>query len=274
MRAAASSSSSWLTDSAAWAKLNCAMCVLGNTWRWAWGISKPATIRPIRSQMKAACCARPMVWATCHRWAARSSGRSIQWSISSPGHHEGVPRRQGVDRQEGHAAVVPPDEGARELAVDDAGEERGHGGSGGWRKAGWRRSYEPGRVVAAGARYDPARDRAARAAPEHEPDPHRPERHHPRPAAAACRCSCGCCSSRTNRPRRRVAARRARRHRLGRRLRRPPLQPGERARQGARPGRRPPAVHRRRRRASSSTARRRCGSPSPCRPRGRASASR
>ena len=38
------------------------------------------------------------------------------------------------------------------------------------------------------------------------------------------------------------------RHRLGRRLRRPPLQPGVRAGQGARPDRRPAAVHRVRRR--------------------------
>ena len=92
-------------------------------------------------------------------------------------------------------------------------------------------------------------------------------------AGAACRCSCGCCSAEDNRAAAAVAARRPRRHRLGRRLHRPPLPPGVEPRQGPRPGRRPAALLRRRRRRSSSTARcpvvvrrRRAG------PRGRSSA--
>ena len=50
---------------------------------------------------------------------------------------------------------------------------------------------------------------------------------------------------RDNRAAAALAARRPRRHRLGRRLHRPPLRPGVDARQGARPGGRPAAVLRR-----------------------------
>ena len=57
------------------------------------------------------------------RWAARSVGRSIQWSTSLDGHHERVAGRERGDREEGHARVVAPHEPARDLAVDDAGED-------------------------------------------------------------------------------------------------------------------------------------------------------
>ena len=80
------------------------------------------------------------------------------------------------------------------------------------------------------------------------PRAHDPERDHRVRGCAASRSSSGCCSARTTGFAAAVAPRRARRDRLGRRLRGPPLRPGVRARQGARPDRRPAAVHRLRRR--------------------------
>jgi hypothetical protein len=43
------------------------------------------------------------------------------------GHHQGVAGRERGDGEERHHPVVPPHEPARELAVDDAGEDAGHG---------------------------------------------------------------------------------------------------------------------------------------------------
>src|SRR5262245_12775319 len=88
------------------------------------------------------------------------------------------------------------------------------------------------------------RDPPGRASCQHEPGPHRAQRGHDRAAAVPARVPVA--AVRTGRPRgRRAAPRRARRDGLRRRLRGPPLPPGERSGQGARPDRRPAAVHRR-----------------------------
>jgi MFS family permease len=44
-----------------------------------------------------------------------------------PGHDEGVSGSHRVDREEGDAELVTPDKGSRNLAVDDAGKDGGHG---------------------------------------------------------------------------------------------------------------------------------------------------
>jgi len=43
-----------------------------------------------------------------------------------PRHDEGVSRLERVDGEEGDAGVIPPDEVAGKLAVDDAREDGGH----------------------------------------------------------------------------------------------------------------------------------------------------
>ena len=70
---------------AALAKSMSRMARIGITWTWQWGTSKPAMISPTRSGSKTRCWARPMVWDTSIRWAARSVARSIQWSTSAIG---------------------------------------------------------------------------------------------------------------------------------------------------------------------------------------------
>src|SRR5690606_38456073 len=42
-------------------------------------------------------------------------------------HHQSVALPERVDRHERHAAIVPPHEGAGDLAFDDAGEDGRHG---------------------------------------------------------------------------------------------------------------------------------------------------
>ena len=128
-----------------------------------------------------------------------------------------------------------------DLAVDDAGEERGHADH--FRSAilaaGLGSRGQAGTLGLVAVRVERPR--------EHQPHRHAPERHHRRAAGSASRCSCGCCSSRGPAGRSR-SPRPARHHRLRRRVHRPPLPPGQRPREGARPDRRPAAVHRRCRR--------------------------
>ena len=47
---------------------------IGSTWTWAWGTSKPAMIRPIRSGWKACCWARPIRCDTCIRRSFTAGG--------------------------------------------------------------------------------------------------------------------------------------------------------------------------------------------------------
>ena len=162
----------------------------------------------------------------------RSSGRPPR---SAP---PGCGRADRGDREERDAAVVPPDEPARQLAVDDPGEDA----------SAWPGSYgcvagrQRGRTLRLERPAGPADvpDRARTASS-------RPERHHAGPAGLPA--GVPLAAVRAGQPGGgRLAARRPRRHRLGRRLHRPPLPPGLRPRQGPRPGRRPAAVLRRRRR--------------------------
>ena len=143
-------------------------------------------------------------------------------------HDEHVSRRQRVDRHEADGAVVAPDERAGQLAVDDAGEDGRHAAT-----------LES---TLMGARIDAAA--VARRRSGDATDPHHPQPVHA--AAPGVPAAVPLPPARTRQPgRRRVAARRPRRDRLGRRLPRPPPRAGQRVRQGVRPDRRPPAVHRR-----------------------------
>jgi hypothetical protein len=77
-------------------------------------------------------------------------------------HHERVTRRQRAHVEEGDSSIVPPQEAARDLAGDDAGEDGRHGA----------RDY--GAVAAGGdSRVDHANRVAGRAIPG-SPDPDDP----------------------------------------------------------------------------------------------------
>ena len=105
------------------------------------GTSRPAMIRPIRAGANASICAAPISCATPIRWAF-VVGREVDPVVDlGARHHERVTGPQRRDREERDAHVVAPDERAGQLAVDDAGEDRGHrpslsGGRSGCRAAG------------------------------------------------------------------------------------------------------------------------------------------
>ena len=75
-----------------------------------------------------ACCwARPRCGRPPSGARRGRASRSTQWSTSLAGDDQGVTGRDRVDRQEGDAPVVLPDEVTGDLAVDDLGEDGRHG---------------------------------------------------------------------------------------------------------------------------------------------------